>query len=140
MRRVAKYRRHSTSPVDNVICSAARRRLTISGRGMKAEGSRDPQWDLVIEIAAKLWVYGEYVAEVDPLPTQRFVDLQWAARQAGRVLGSRPTVHVGQPRGAENRRVTVTVTYRAPEGQDVQRAEAGLETLMRMVLERQAGG
>jgi hypothetical protein len=105
---------------------------------MDAEETRDPQWDLVVEIAAKLWVHGEHVTEVDPSPAQRFVDLQWAARQAGRVLGGRAEVRVSQPRRPGDRMVTVTVTFVDADGPGLQRAEEGLETLMRMVLERHA--
>jgi hypothetical protein len=103
-------------------------------------GHKDPHWDLVIEIAAKLWVHGTYTVELVPVPTQRFVDLQWAARQAGRVLGGRSWVHVGQPRGARDGPVTVTVTitHVDPGGVGHRRAEAGLEALMRQVLESQA--
>jgi hypothetical protein len=46
--------------------------------------SRDPHWDRVVEIASKLWIDGLYVVELDPSQPQRFVDLQWAAHQAGR--------------------------------------------------------
>jgi|1186.fasta_scaffold18135_3 hypothetical protein len=101
---------------------------------MNAATSKDPQWDQVIEIAAKLWVYGEYVAELNPSPTQRFVDLQLAARQAGGVLGGRTTLHVSPPRGLEDPTVTVTATYVDPYGRGLERAEAGLEKLLRMVL------
>jgi hypothetical protein len=107
---------------------------------MNAERSRDPQWDLVIEIAAMLWVHGAHVIEVDSFPTQRFVDVQWAARQAGRVLGGRAEVVVSPPPDSESRLTRVSVTYVDPDGHGHQRAEEGLETLMRMVLEEQAGG
>lgn len=98
--------------------------------------TRDPQWDHVIEIAAKLWVDGRYVVELEPSPTQRFVDLQWAARQAGRVLGGVAKVHTSRPRGPDGRYVVVTVTYNDPTGGGFQQAEEGLEELMRMVLEQ----
>lgn len=101
--------------------------------------SKDPQWDRVIEIAAKLWVDGEYVVEIDPSPAQRFVDLHWAARQAGRVLGGEVTVHTSRPRGPEGRVVEITVTYVDLTGAGLEHAEEGLEQLMRMVLEEQAG-
>jgi hypothetical protein len=99
--------------------------------------SNDPQWNRVIEIAAKIWVEGRYVVEVDTSPTQRFVDLQWAARQAGRVLGGVAKVHISRPRGPEGRLVRVTVTYVDPTGHGHDQAEQGLEKLMRMVLEEQ---
>lgn len=105
---------------------------------MSSATSKDPQWDRVIEIAAKLWIDGEYVTELDPLPTQRFVDLQWAARQAGRVLGGRTRVHVAPSRGPHAPTVAVTVTFVDPDGRGLQRAEEGLERLLRTVLAEQA--
>lgn len=104
---------------------------------MRSATSTDPQWDRVIEIASKLWIDGQYVAEMDPSPSQRFVDLQWAAYQAGRVLGGRTRVHVGSSRGPADPTVTVTVTYVDPDGRSLQRAEEGLEKLMRTVLAEQ---
>lgn len=41
---------------------------------MNAGKSHDPPWDLAIEIAAKLWIDGQFVTELHPLPTQRFID------------------------------------------------------------------
>jgi hypothetical protein len=106
---------------------------------MTTPTSKDPQWDRVIEIAAKLWVEGLYVTELDPSPTQRFVDLQWAARQAGRVLGGEAKVRIGHALAQDDPRVTVTVTYVDSTGRGLRRAEEGLEELMRMVLARQEG-
>jgi hypothetical protein len=101
--------------------------------------SKDPHWDRVIEIATKLWVDGVYVVELDRSPTQRFVDLQWAARQAGRVLGGRANVRTSGARGPDDQAVTVTVTYVDPDGRGMRRAEEGLEKLLRMVLAEQSG-
>jgi hypothetical protein len=97
----------------------------------------DPHWDLVIEIAAKLWIDGEYVTDLSLSPTQTYVDLQWAARQAGRVLGGRSKVHTGTRRSLKDPTVTVTVTYIDPDGHGFQRAEHGLEELMRQVIAEQ---
>jgi hypothetical protein len=99
--------------------------------------SQDPHWDQVVEIAAKLWVDGEYVAELDPSPTQRFVDLQWAARQAGRVLGGRAQVRTASSRVQAGSKVTVTVTFVDTDGRSLLRAEEGLEKLLRRVLAEQ---
>ena len=105
---------------------------------MNDAASNDPHWDQVIEIAAKLWIDGVYVAELDPTPTQRYVDLQWAARQAGRVLGGRAKIQTSQARGPKDATVTVTVTYIDPDGKDLQRAEESLERLLRKVLAEQS--
>jgi hypothetical protein len=101
---------------------------------MASEASNDPHWDRVVEIASKLWVDGLYVVELDPCPTQRFVDLQWAAHQAGRILGGRAKIATRGPRGPEDRTVTVTVRYVDADGKGLQRAEEGLEKLLRHVL------
>lgn len=105
---------------------------------MTGAAPADPHWDRVIEIAAKLWIDGAYVTELDPSPTQRFVDLQWAARQAGRVLGGRTKVHTSEARGPGDPTVTVTVTYVDPDGRGLHRAEEGLEKLLRKVLAEQS--
>ena len=102
---------------------------------METHASNDPHWDRVVEIASKLWIDGEYVVELDPVPTQRFIDLQWAAHQAGRVLGGRAKIQTSCARGPEDPTVTVTVRYVDPDGKGLQRAEEGLERLLRHVLE-----
>jgi len=96
--------------------------------------SNDPHWDRVVEIASKLLIDGEYVVEIDPCPTQRFVDVLWAAHQAGRVLGGRARVETSEARAPEDPTVTVTVKYVDPDGRGLQRAEEGLEKLLRRVL------
>lgn len=103
---------------------------------MQVGKTGDRHWDLVIEIAAKLWVDGQYTAELEKTPTQRYIDLQWAARHAGRVLGGRAKVNTGPPRSRNDPTVTVTVTYQESPGEKgFQRAEDGLESLLRRVLE-----
>lgn len=107
---------------------------------MNTGAPKDPHWDQVVEIAAKLWTDGVYVADVDSSRTQRFVDLQWAAHLAGRVLGGRAKIETRAPRGPEDPTVTVTVRYVDPDGRALQRAEEGLEKLLRRVLEEQLHG
>lgn len=102
---------------------------------MRPDQSNDHQWDLVIEIATKLWVDGQFVFELNPVPTQRFVDLHWAARQAGRVLGGRAVLRTSAPGSPEDPTIAMTVTYLDPTGRALLHAEEGLEALMRMVLE-----
>ena len=48
--------------------------------------------DLIAEIASALTAAGEYLTRIDLQPTQRIVDFNWAARQAGRQLGIRVDV------------------------------------------------
>ena len=101
---------------------------------MQSRSSKDPHWDRVVEIASKLWIDGVYVVDVDPSQTQRFVDLQWAAHQAGRVLGGRAKIETSGARGSDDPTVTVTVRYVDPDGKGLLRAEEGLEKLLRLVL------
>jgi hypothetical protein len=101
---------------------------------MDGRASKDPHWDRVVEIASKLWIDGLYVVELDPCPTQRFVDLQWAAHQAGKVLGGRAKIETSGARGREDPTVTVTVRYVDPGGKDLQRAEEGLAKLLQEIL------
>jgi hypothetical protein len=96
--------------------------------------SSDPHWDRVIEIASKLWIDGVYVVELDASRTQRFVDLQWAAHEAGRVLGGRAKIETSGARGPDDPTVTVTVRYVDPDGKGLLRAEEGLQKLLRHVL------
>ena len=50
--------------------------------------------DLVSEIAQALAIAGEYRTRIDLQPTQRVVDFNWAAHQAGRRVGIRVDVDV----------------------------------------------
>lgn len=98
--------------------------------------SEDPQWDLTLEIASKLWFYGEYVFDMDPLPSQRLVNVRWAALQAGRLLGVRAEVDVTGPFSSTDPTVTVTVTFADPGGRGRARAHEGFEALLRSVREQ----
>ena len=69
----------------------------------------DPGEELVDEIADHLREHGEYVANVDPRPNQRMVDLRWASLKAGRRLGIRTRIHVSKPASLDNPTVRVTV-------------------------------
>ena len=102
---------------------------------MDSRTSRDPHWDRVIEIASKLWIDGIYVVELDTSQTQRFVDLQWAAHQAGRVLGGRAKIETSRARAPEDPTATITVRFIDPDGEGLHRAEEGLGQLLRDVLD-----
>lgn len=102
---------------------------------MDNRSSRDPHWDRVVEIAARLWIDGIYVAELDTSQTQRFVDLQWAAHQAGRVLAGRAKIETCRARAPEDPTATITVRFIDPDGEGLRRAEEGLKQLLRRVLE-----
>jgi hypothetical protein len=103
-----------------------------------SEPGGDRQWDLAIDIASELWLYGEYVVEMDPLPAQRLVDVQWAALEAGHLLGARATIRVTETRRKPDPRVTVRVTFVDPNGRGLQRAQEGLDALLRSVQEAQS--
>jgi len=99
----------------------------------------DPHWDLTLEIAGKLWLYGEHVLEIDAHPAQKVVDLQWAARQAGRLIGVRTRLDVSRT-GEIPPRLIVRVTYDDPDGQGLVRAQDGLDALVRTVQAQQVAG
>jgi hypothetical protein len=96
----------------------------------------DPLWTLTLEIAGKLWLYGEHVVEIDPAPTQRHVDLQWAARQAGRLLGVRTHLEI-TPAGDRSPVLVVRITYVDPDGDGLVKAQDGLDSLVRAVHDEQ---
>ena len=102
----------------------------------RREHPNDPRWDLTLEIAGKLWLYGEHVVEIDAVPTQALVDLQWAARQAGRLIGVRTELDIA-PVGEPSRQVVVRITYSDPDGRGLIRAQDGLDALVRSVREQQ---
>jgi hypothetical protein len=103
-----------------------------------SESGENPHWDLVVDIASELWLYGEYVVELDPLPAQRLVDVHWAALQAGHLLGARPRIRVTQTLRKPDPRVTVRVRYVDPDGRSLQRAQEGLDALLRSVQKAQS--
>lgn len=103
-----------------------------------SEPGGDRQWDLAIDIASELWLYGEYAVELDPLPAQRLVDVRWAALEAGRLLGARAVIRVTETRPMPDPRVTVSVRYVDPSGRSLQRAQEGLDALLRSVQNAQS--
>jgi hypothetical protein len=103
-----------------------------------SEPGGDRQWDLAIEIASELWLYGEYVVEMDALPAQALVDVRWAALEAGHLLGARAKISVTETRRTPCRRVTVSVRFVDPNGRGLQRAQEGLDALLRSVQEAQS--
>lgn len=70
--------------------------------------------DLVNEIADALAAAGEYVTRIDLLPTQRVVDFNWAAHQAGRRVGMRIHVDVQIAKVAVDGRAQVRVAPQQP--------------------------
>ena len=101
------------------------------------EPGGDRRWDLAIDIASELWLYGEYVVELDPLPAQRLVDVRWAALVAGRLLGARAEFRVTEVRREPDPLVRVTVRYVDANGRSLERAQEGLDALLRSVQQAQ---
>jgi hypothetical protein len=93
----------------------------------------DPQWALTLAIRAALELHGRYVAEVDERDAQAVVDLHWASRQAGRLLGVKVTVDVGAPYGHADYIATATVQCVDDGGPERFRAEEGLQVLLNTV-------
>jgi len=65
---------------------------------------------LVQEIAEALVASGEYVTRMDVLRAQQAVDFNWAAHQAGRILGIRVEVEVQVFKSASDGRAQVRVS------------------------------
>lgn len=103
---------------------------------MASARPEDPLWELVLEIADRLWVYGEYAVVMERVPTQPLVDVQWAGLQAGRLIGTQTDVQV-IPCGGLN--VTVRVTFVDPDGRGLVRAQQRLDALRRSVRSHQEG-
>jgi hypothetical protein len=70
----------------------------------------DPQWDLTMEIVRALELTGSYEVGVDTGNAQRVVDIRWAARQAGRLLGIKTRVTLVDPKDVSARTGTASVT------------------------------
>jgi hypothetical protein len=102
-----------------------------------SEPGGDRRRDLAIEIASELWLYGEYVVELDPMPAQRFVDVRWAALEAGHLLGARAEIRVTEVRRKPDSLVRVSVRYIDPSGRSLKRAQDGLDSLLRSVQQAQ---
>jgi len=62
-----------------------------------------------VDIARALVEDGRFEVTMPPLPTQRLVDLQWAAYEAGRLISMRVRVSVDGPEFRWSPDVTVTV-------------------------------
>ncbi|HEX2893173.1 MAG TPA: hypothetical protein VHO29_04125 [Marmoricola sp.] len=99
-------------------------------------GIADPQWELTLEIAGKLWLYAEHAVEIDATPAQRSVDVQWAAYQAGRLIGVRTRVDISAA-NPDGSRLCVRITYVDPDGQGLVRAQDGLDSLVQAVRRQQ---
>lgn len=71
--------------------------------------------DLVERIADGLATSGVFEIQGDLLPIQSVVDFNWAARQAGRLLGIRVHIEVQHPRAADKRAQVRVTPLRPPE-------------------------
>lgn len=98
----------------------------------------DPQWALTLAIRTALQLHGRFDAEVDTRDAQSIVDLHWARRQAGRLLGTTVKVDVGPAHRPRDHAATVTVRSLADDRAGKARVEEGLRHLLRQVAEVQA--
>lgn len=96
----------------------------------ETESPQDPRDDLVSEIADQLREHGEYVAEVDPRPNQRMVDLRWASLKAGRRLGRRTRMHVSRQASPKDPFVRVTVVCVDTFGHVVEAGRAAVRAIV----------
>jgi hypothetical protein len=90
----------------------------------------DPQWAYTLAIRSALEQHGRFETELDERDAQAVVDLHWAARQAGRLLGVRVRVVVGGPVGRAEYIVTATVHAIDQDGRSRAQAELGLQRLL----------
>jgi hypothetical protein len=79
------------------------RAITESAERRAAQAER-----LISEIVNALAVSGEFVASINLEPAQQVVDLKWAARQAGRLLGMRIDIHQTICKASDETHVRVT--------------------------------
>lgn len=93
----------------------------------------DPQWALTLAIRTALELHGRFEAEVDTRDRQSVVDLHWAGRQAGRLLGTKVKVDVGPTSGPHEHVAMVTVRSADGGGAGRALAEEGLRRLLRSV-------
>jgi hypothetical protein len=91
-------------------------------------GTPDRQWDFALVIRGALEAHGMYVIEVDTRDAQAVVDILWAARQAGRLMGAKVKVDRSPHYGHAWSTVTATVRCVAPDASYASRsARTGLE-------------
>ena len=90
----------------------------------------DDRDDLVREIAENLREHGAYVADVDPRPNQRLVDLRWASLRAGRRLGLRTRMHVVSGASPREPLVRITVVCVDAFGHVVEASRAAVRAMV----------
>ena len=100
----------------------------------RAPGRR---WALTLAIRAALDVRGRFDAKVDERDAQAVLDLHWAARQAGRLLGVSVTVEFGAA-GSGGTVVPATVRCVGDGRAGRARAAEGLQRLLVAVYAAQA--
>lgn len=89
----------------------------------------DPQWDFTLLIRAAVETSGEFALEVDSRDAQAVVDVRWAARQAGRLMGAMVKVDLSYHHGRADSMVTATVRRVESAGPEHLIAEEGLQRL-----------
>src|SRR3954454_20782652 len=92
--------------------------------------TRDPQWEFALLIRSCLQTRGRYVAEVDIRDAQALVDVRWAARRAGELMGVGVKVELSKPYGHEDSTVTATVRHSETIGLERVLAKEGLQRLL----------
>jgi hypothetical protein len=102
---------------------------------MRDLGTPDPQWDFALAIRRALEAHGRYVIEVDTDDGQAHVDILWAARQAGRLLGVEVEIDRSRHPGRADSIVTATIRCARSDSPERARARAGLERLRQAVRE-----
>jgi len=91
-----------------------------------AERRRAQSEDIIAEIVNALAVVGEFAQRIDLEPAQRVVDLKWAARQAGRRLGTPIDIH--QTSGEASDQTLVRVIARRTQPATPDREDAPIQS------------
>lgn len=101
---------------------------------MNANGrTPDPQWAFTLLLKAALETATAYAVEVDTRDAQALVDIRWAARQAGRLMGATVKVELSSHHGPDDAMATATVRRIESDGPERLIAEEGLQRLLACV-------
>lgn len=97
----------------------------------------DPQWAFALLIRAALETSNAYAVEVDTRDAQAVVDIRWAARQAGRLMGATVKVDLSSHHGHADAMATATVRRIESDGPERLIAAEGLQRLLASVCDAQ---
>jgi hypothetical protein len=83
-------------PINAVILARRGPRFVISDTGNGALMAQTVEHDLATDLARELQLEGSTVRVVESIPQQRVIDVIWAAKRAGRLIGEQVRTSVTQ--------------------------------------------